>query len=116
MKRILFFLVITTVIGFASCKKSETPADTSITPFTYTSLVVSDTLIKLNEFATITATATGDELSYKWTSESGFGTFIGSGASVQWSVCHADAFVISCQVTDKYNHSETKNVTIWTRQ
>jgi len=41
-----------------------------------------------------------------------YGTFVGSGNTVQWTVCHADNFIITCEVVDKNNHSDTKSVTI----
>lgn len=90
-------------------KKSDTPPD-SATPLNFISLTVSDSILYVNIPTTITATATGDELTYTWSAE--WGTFIGSGAVVQWSACHAATFVITCKVEDKYHQSQTKNLNV----
>lgn len=114
MKRILFFLGLAIIIIMAACSKKSDPApDNSGATFKFTSLVVKDTLLKVNDVTTITATASGEGLTYTWTAD--FGTFIGSGNTVQWTVCHADKFIINCQVTDKNNNSETKNVVVRTQ-
>ena len=73
--------------------------------FTFRMLV-----IKVNDITTITANAIGDGLTYKWSAT--YGTFIGSGQQVQWTVCHQAKFTITCQVTDQNNNSETKQVVI----
>jgi hypothetical protein len=114
MKRVLFILGFGIVIILAACSKSSDPApDNAAATLKFTSLVVTDTLLKVNDVTTITASATGEELTYTWTAD--FGTFIGSGNTVQWTVCHADKFTINCKVTDKNNNSETKNVVVRTR-
>jgi hypothetical protein len=95
----------------ASCKKSSTPPeDNTGAGFKFTSLVAADSVIKVNAITTVTAQATGDGLTYKWTAS--YGTFVGSGSTVQWTVCHQDKFTITCQVTDKYSHSDTKTVSV----
>ncbi|MCK9421401.1 MAG: hypothetical protein M0Q38_02270 [Bacteroidales bacterium] len=115
MKQLYIIVGLCLLLAVAACKKSEINApDNSGTTFKFISLVAKDTLIKVNGTTSITANATGENLTYKWTSD--FGTFIGSGKTVQWTVCHSDIFTINCQVTDKNNQSESKNVTIRTEE
>lgn len=114
MRRIFFILGLGVLVIIAACSKSSDPApENPGVTFKFSSLIVQDTVIKVNDVTTITANATGDGITYTWTAD--FGTFIGSGNTVQWTVCHADKFTISCKVTDKNNNSETKNVVVRTQ-
>ena len=110
MKQLLFFSGLLLVIMITACSKSSSTPDNPSGTFKFTSLVAKDTLVKVNDVTTITAVATGEELSYTWKSD--FGTFIGSGNTVQWTVCHSDKFTITCTVKDKNNNSDSKNVMI----
>lgn len=101
------------VVLFAACSKSEDTQPPAGSNFKYNSLMAADSVIQVNGVTTVTANATGDGLSYKWTAT--YGTFIGSGSQVQWTVCHQSNFTITCQVTDKYNHSESKSVIVKAR-
>ena len=110
MKNIFILLGVVMILVSAACKKSS-PADPSGgANFQFTSLVATDTVVKVNAITTLKATAVGDGLTYSWTSL--YGTFLSNGATQQWTVCHEDKFSISCTVTDKYNHSETKQVIV----
>jgi hypothetical protein len=111
----LFTGIILLFLFLNSCKKSETtaPVDTS-GDFKFVSLVAQDTVLKVNAVTSITATATGQGLTYKWTCK--YGTFIGSGNTVKWTVCHSDMFKITCEVTDNANHSDLKDVYIRTQE
>ena len=111
MKNALIIFSILVVLVASSCKKSSSTTDPGTgTAFKFSGIVAADSVIKVNDATTITANATGDGLSYEWTAF--YGTITGSGATVTWTVCHQDKFVISCKVTDKYNHAETKNVVV----
>jgi len=110
MKQAIVISLLVAIAFFTACKKSsstDTPADT---PLVFSSLTAADTLVKVNQLTTITAAANGDGLTYKWTAS--YGTFVGSGATVQWTVCHASRFTITCEVKDKYNHAEKKTIAI----
>ncbi len=109
-----FFLIsgVVLIIALASCSKSSSTPDNSSGVFKFTSLVAKDSLLKVNAITTLTATATGAGLTYTWTCD--FGTFIGSGNAVQWTVCHADKFTINCTVTDQNSNSASKTITIRT--
>jgi hypothetical protein len=107
----LFIPIFLLIIVTASCKKdNNSSTDGNQNPLDFTSLTVADTVMAINATTTITAVATGDELNYTW-SYSG-GVIIGSGSVVQFTVCHSDKFKITCEVKDKYNNTETKDVYI----
>jgi hypothetical protein len=111
MKNLFIPVVIFLILITAACKKSSTPPESGTgSALKFTSLVAADTVIKVNGITTITAVATGDDLKYKWTAS--YGTFIGSGATVQWTVCHQARFTIHCEVSDRYNNAETKSIIV----
>lgn len=108
MKKIMYLVLILAGIMVLSCNKSK-PSGTDNNPakgFNFSALTTNDTLMKVNETATITAFATGSSLTYEWTAT--FGTFIGSGPTVQWTVCHADNFTITCKVSDNQSNTEDR--------
>ncbi len=109
MKKTLLVLSLIFSVIFYSCSKKETESPTA-NNLQFKSLAAADTVIKVNDITTITADAIGDGLSYKWNAS--YGTIIGSGPQVQWTVCHQDKFTITCQVTDQNNHSDTRQVVI----
>lgn len=108
MIRVTFILLC--VIFMFSCKKDDNSISQDPTPFSYTSLTTADSLIVINGTTQVTAVASGDDLTYTWTYTAG--AIIGSGAIVDYTVCHSGTFKVSCEVKDKYDHSETKYVTI----
>ena len=110
MMKNAFILLVLTGLFISACSKKDEVNDpgTQQTPFEYKSLVAQDTTMTLTDINTITATAAGDGLTYHWTAS--YGNFIGSGSSVQWTVCHSDKFRITCEVTDQYGHSESRDV------
>ena len=111
MKRVLAILCLVALVILAACSKSTTTLDQGNgSTFKFNSLTAADTVIKVNDITSITANATGDGLTYKWSAT--YGTFVGSGSSVQWTVCHQDKFSITCEVTDQYSHSETKSIIV----
>jgi hypothetical protein len=111
MRNVVIIICLVTFVVLASCSKSETTPDPAAgSNFKFSSLVAADTLLKVNAITTITANATGDGLTYTWTAS--YGTFVGSGATVQWTVCHKSTFNINCLVKDQYNHSETKTIVV----
>ena len=103
-------LLLAAALIAAACSKSKTSPDGAGPEFKFVSLSASDTLIKVNELTTISAVATGDGLKYNWSAS--YGTFVGSGPTVQWTACHQSRFTVSCQVTDQYNHSDIKTIAV----
>lgn len=114
MKKLINTLfVCVLLLGIVSCKKEDLPTNddnNNHSQLIYSKLSAKDTVMAVGIFTTLTATATGDELSYIWSAD--YGTFVGSGSSVDWSACHATDHVITCEVKDKYGASLTKTVTI----
>ncbi len=111
MKKLFLFLGMLTITGFFACSKSNTsPSGTSTLKFE--TLAAADTVMKVNGITTITAKVSGEGITYKWTAT--YGTFIGSGSKVQWTVCHSDKFSITCEVKDKNNKSDSRTVYIRT--
>ncbi|MFZ4465056.1 MAG: hypothetical protein ACOYN5_14505 [Bacteroidales bacterium] len=112
MKKILSLFAVLSVVLIISCSKSSVdPVDnTTDKEFKFVSLVSQDTALPINGITTVTASATGSGLTYRWTAS--YGSFIGSGASVKWTVCHSDTFTISCEVKDDQGHAESKVISI----
>jgi hypothetical protein len=108
MKNLISILFLSALVIMAACSKSTTTPDPGTLKFN--SLTAADSVIRVNDITTIIADAKGDGLKYTWTAS--YGTFVGSGSTVQWTVCHEDKFSISCLVTDQYNHSETKTIVV----
>lgn len=105
MKRSIFVLLSVFFIVAVSCsKKSESSG--SNTPLVFSSLNVTDTTMVVNGLITFSATASGDGLSYHWTAS--YGSFVGSGQTVKWTVCHADNFTVTCEVKDANGNSASK--------
>jgi hypothetical protein len=112
MRKLFLLFGMIAVVSFLACSKSSTTPSDSSTTLKFENLVANDTVMKVNDITTITATASGDGLAYNWTAS--YGTFIGSGSKVQWTVCHSDRFSITCVVKDKNNKSESRTIYIRT--
>lgn len=112
MKKFILISGVVLMVVLAACHKSSTNPENSSGTFKFSGLVSNDTVIAVNQVATIRANATGEGLTYTWTCD--FGTFIGSGSTVQWTVCHADNFTINCTVTDKNSNTASKSIIIRT--
>ena len=112
MTKILCILATLVVISMASCSKSTVNPDNSNpgTEFKFESLVAQDTVLPINGITTVAAKATGTGLTYHWTAS--YGSFIGSGSSVKWTVCHADRFTITCEVKDDKGNTASKVIGI----
>jgi len=112
MKKLFIFLGLSLLVLIFACSKSSTTPSDGTSTLKFENLVANDTVLKVNAITTVTANATGEGLSYKWTAS--YGTFIGSGSKVQWTVCHSDRFSITCEVKDKSNNSQSKTIYIRT--
>ncbi len=111
MKKLTYLFVLFVLASMASCSKSPVnPDNNQGTEFKFVSLVSQDTALPINGITSVEAAATGTNLSYTWTAS--YGTFIGSGKSVKWTVCHADRFTVTCEVKDDQGHSDSKTVSI----
>ncbi|MCX6243285.1 MAG: hypothetical protein NTU98_01155 [Bacteroidetes bacterium] len=114
MKKTILFISLLAFVAVVSCSKSSsTPTESNGSTFKFVSLTPSDSIMTVNGILTIMANATGTGLKFKWTAD--YGTFIGSGSSVQWTVCHSDNFHIQCEVTDANGNSDKKETIIHVR-
>lgn len=114
MRWLYLFLFSTFLIG---CSKEEQQIQTPInTSLVFHSLTSGDTIMKVGGLMPVEALATGDNLNFEWISKdannNSYGSFFGTGSSVEWYVCHADLFYITCTVTDKYQNKESKTITV----
>ena len=76
----------------------------------FTSLSASDTLMPLNYPTTLTATASGEDITYLWSVSEG--SIVGSGTQVTFTAPHTGDFEVTCTVKDKYEQTVTKKLTL----
>lgn len=108
------FLIAVLAVAISSCKKNETPQDTS-TPFAYSSLKADNSTIAIGATTKVTATATGSNLSYTWSLDQGsLGDIIGSGSQITYgaSPCCTGSNKIICTVKDGASNQSSKTITI----
>lgn len=111
MIRVLTILIILVGISFSSCKKKEDPQpNTGSEALTFTSLTAENSTIDFGTGTLITATATGQDLTYVWSTS--VGILSGSGSQIEYFACCVGTYVVSCVVKDSNNNSEEKKVTI----
>jgi hypothetical protein len=76
----------------------------------FSSLTASDTLMPLNYQTMLTATASGEGITYLWfVSE---GSINGNGAQATFTAPHTGNFEVTCIVKDKYDQTITKKLTL----
>jgi|GEM_PF-5305163 len=106
MKYIL--LVLAVLLVFVSCKKKE--AEVNDEPFEFISLTASDTFPSINEYTTLTATTKGSDLTYTWNYHAG--VVVGSGAVVQFVLCHSERVDVTCDVSNSSGQVLSKTIQI----
>lgn len=102
-----------------SCTVTDLVGDTQtheieievIEGFLYKSLTADPDRIPANDATTISATALGNGLSYTWKCDPP-ATLLGSGNRITFTICHADVFTVTCEITDEKGNSQSKSVTI----
>jgi hypothetical protein len=109
MKHALIFIAGLLIVLSTACSKKDENSTPTV-PLVFNSLEVSDSVMTVNGILTCTASATGDGISYHWSAT--YGSFVGSGSTVSWTVCHADNFVITCEVKDSAGNSAKKQRTV----
>lgn len=110
MKKIFFLLIVISVFT-VSCKKDKQLTDG--TPPVFLSLTAVDTTLLLNDTTTLSAIATGTELSYTWSYET-YANLIPLNEKAIFSICHAGSFVVYCDVENPWGKVR-KSVTIHAR-
>lgn len=108
IKQILFASIL--MIAFAGCKKKEEAPKPVSNPIVYTSLNAEKSTLVNGGNTKITATATGEELTYIWAVD--MGTIVGSGHQVVYNACCTGEYIITCEVKDAGNNAQKKSVTI----
>ncbi len=91
---------------------SNTSNTTGISTISYTDLSAEQSTIAIGATTTVTATATGDGLTYNWSTNNG--DIIGSGSQITYgaSGCCGGTNTVTCTVVDSGNHQESKSITI----
>lgn len=102
---IALLLAILFVSG--GCAKENSPSGTGNIEFV--SLIVEKDSLAITELTKVTATVTGDNLTYTWKCDNELGVFEGSGAEVLFTICHGGKFKITCEVNDSANHQAVKD-------
>ncbi|MBI5219836.1 MAG: PKD domain-containing protein [Bacteroidia bacterium] len=98
-------------ISFISCKKEKNNEPVTV-PLNFTGLVADNDTIQPGTSTAITATATGEGLTYTWTATAG--NIVGSGNKITYAStpCMDGNYNIQCEVKDKAGSSQSKSVTI----
>ncbi len=117
MKNFFLISLLTAVVfsGSVSCKKNNpAPTDSAATPvpLSFNFLKAERTGIRVGESTTITAEATGQNISYNW--QASTGTIVGQGAQVSYgSTCNSciGDNTISCTVSDGKS-TQTKSIVV----
>lgn len=104
------FAIAIVLMAISGCKKNEETKPVSA-PLSYTSLTAEQNTISTSQSPKITATATGEGLTYTWTLD-GTGSIIGSGYQITYQPCCAGQNTINCVVKDLGGNQESKSVTI----
>lgn len=106
----LFFVIALMVVAVTGCKKEETKPVS--TPLSYSSLSAESTTIAIGATTKVTASATGEGLSYTWSASAG--DIIGSGSQIIYGAptCCGGQNQVTCVVKDVAGNSQTKSITI----
>ncbi len=105
MKVKLLFPVLFLSLFIVSCKKDKA----TTTPLVFSSLTAEADSVAVNALLKIDAVATGDNLTYTWEST---GNIVGTGATVNFTICHSDVFTVKCTVTDNASNSASKTISV----
>jgi len=126
MKKSVFILFVFSVcLVFCSCKKSNNDvidygtsknySSTASTPpstggtFSFTKITLTPNPVKIGVASKLYATATGNNLTYKWTTS--HGDLFGNGAAIYYSDSCIGTYTITCVVSDGV-HSATITIPI----
>lgn len=109
----LHLLAMITFVAITACKKEEKTGQTaSSTPLQYNSLSAQSTTIAIGATTKVTASATGEGLTYTWSVSAG--DIIGNGAEITYGAptCCAGQNTITCTVKDAGGNSQAKSLII----
>lgn len=118
--KLLNYILIFSFAALVSCRKPPAPDNpviepvpdhstvTPLIPLVFDRIETNDTIVKVQAKARITAIASGDSITFAWTSEA---TLIPvNDTSVLFTICHEDRFKVTCVVTDRYDNSISKSI------
>jgi len=111
LKLILFIILFL----FIACNKEDTENDgDSSRNFEFKYLETEKDTISPGETTEIVATASGYKLTYKWSASLGdlLATAFDSVVIYVSSPCHIGNNLVSCEITDGNNETQTKTITI----
>jgi len=115
MKKLSGLLILLLFVTSCETDEYQGPNDgnNEIMPLAFYSLTTDKDTVTAGETATITANATGFNLTYAWSATAG--SILGSGNKVSYASCSCNAGenIITCTVTDAYNDSDSKGVSIF---
>ena len=103
------FILAIVLVG-TSCKKKEEISEVNNT-LIFSSLSADPPTVPYNKSVTLTATATGESITYLW-SLNGTGTMVGTGSVITYQPCCAGQNEIVCKVKDVGNNELEKAITI----
>jgi hypothetical protein len=114
MKYNIFLLIFTLIFSISCEKETENNNDNNdpTQEFEFVSLSAESYDVPVGEGTVITATATGNNLTYTWTVSAG--TILGSGYQVTYTSdpCEPGENTVSCKVMDSDGKSDTKSIII----
>ncbi|OGU38704.1 MAG: hypothetical protein A2X61_09345 [Ignavibacteria bacterium GWB2_35_12] len=108
MKKFTLLFALLAMLTLVSCKKEENVLNPKT--FTFVSLTATKSEIAINEVTDITATATGENLTYGWSCSEG--AIFDDGPDVKFSICHSTRVRVTCTVSDASGNSESKDIYI----
>ena len=101
------------MLAFSSCKKEDTPSGTG-KQLEFVKLETEKDTIVVQELTKVKATVTGENITYSWRCDNELAVLDGSGAEIQFTICHAGKFKVTCEVKDSNNNTASKDVYITT--
>ncbi len=107
-----FILILIFMAAFAACDKDDDIDNGEKEPLVYESLEAEDEEIEIGETTKVTATASGTDLTYNWSTTGG--SIVGSGSTITYASdpCEPGEHTITCEVVDAFDNSESKSVII----
>ena len=111
MIKALTILVIITGLSIVSCKKKEDAQPVNnLESFSFIGLTAENSTLTRGGSTKITATATGQNLRFIWSTT--IGILSGSGAQIEYYGCCVGTYDVTCTLEDSNNNSQEKKVTI----
>lgn len=112
----LGFALIVGALPLASCQKESDAASPATAALKYNALTPESTVIRYSTQPStkVTAAATGDGLTYRWSASAG--SILGSGQQVTYLAsagCCGGEQEITCTVADSHGQSQSKLVKIY---